>query len=1486
MASSNPNQPAGTLAYDEGALKSFYALCRSYSEIKTYESARAMFFEDYGEYKTEIQEVWPEINEASVCEVYLGPPYKSKGIINENQDKFSTGTYFDYDFTEFKKIGLLTGVNPRHLPEYRFQKKVGPAAKLLDAANYGNRAGWLDLNWNTDENGGWNLANLAADLAGGASQADQYPPPAAWQGATSGKVAFATQGGVTDLSLDVSNVTKNVGKIITKDVSQNDNLYFISPGILNALARYGVWSRNDDTPESGQYAYLYGQLMQILFDMCAGLPGFNEHRGAGWIPGHPGREDGDPLAHVYLLAKEFITDPETLIEHLDDPKSHPNADYHWLDPQWRLTQPDVEANDNQPFKGFQAKAWGEILASDASRFGPLAIITATVQTARAAATGETDTFTYFEDTPAQPVPGIMNQSDYVLVGIYGDDAQNFKAASAFLSANVTEPEDQTIGITGGLVEAIVNAHMGFLVYKEGDAGRVSDKFTLYTGEAAPTVNHTQEIAPVYSGLEAFKRARLRRRQDIFQFLELAEGESPAQADSDDADTMALRRQAAKEAQLEAAANRRPLTPTDIQCYLLENIRRLSNRTGALAPTYKHIIPLGTNNQPGLVRSRLSNRLDFNQAREFLSICPEVQAALVPYFKLYRVDYNNKTKKPIAEKEIKIPNFVEDDDLEEFMAPNGKGRLNGAGMKKFTWSLDGVQPAEVDNNISATLEMYFQSINDFFNADQAGLKEASFLDLIIASPGLDEDEDQGADPKVKGATCPKKDASGHLSRRYEGANFRIKVVAGWSVPTNFKNMFPDMTEHQRKDLQKALQTQKIVLYLQQTRHNINLGQDGTVNLTVNYQAALSGILTAQGADIFAARSAEVNDRLKELELEQKELRKQKSEKAKAALKEALEEQKKLENRDKLQKYRQLLMGLFREGKIYNLALDRQNFLEAPIGSLDPESRARRALRNQKRNLEITTGFGPENNILLESISDAINQGKTAEDAAKDTSIKGTKKYDLLGDPKNRSSVFLSSYFYLGDLIDNVIEQIKLNNDGVPLDFKMYLSETAMIDPLQAFKIKNLDQILQCGQDVRDAAFLTALYESDPYNFSKEMGVTQLMNIGDIPISLDAFQIWFKDKVVKPGKERYYLLHFIKDICADLITGALSSDCFGPNLRFIQRFDAVPVQIDRKTRSGKPGRKLPLRSLVGATQRANDPSKGPDQTLPGLVLLSTDSKPKKLLGMDSYDSDLRQGVYHHYLGSTCGLVKSINFVRFDQPYLRESRIQKEGALGAEQLRELYSANIELYGNTLYKNGNYIYINPALIGATEEKLNTLGLHGYYLVTGVSSTISESGFNVSVAALYEGQTFRDSILISPETFEGIQAEEEPYRRLDRLEAEKAKLLAEQQAPTKAPASYASPKERAQREVTPEAEAVRAAAIDQGEAAARAMADPTDIAAQRDLIEKQFALDMAQARKKAPSDQPALFTAAGNKRLAALAALDPGGAEAAAQAQQEAASQ
>ena len=94
MASPNPNQAAGLPAYDENALTAFFALCRSYSEIKTYESARDAFFDMYGDYEVEIAEGPLALPNQETAELYIGPKYKSKKIITENQDKDSAGSYF------------------------------------------------------------------------------------------------------------------------------------------------------------------------------------------------------------------------------------------------------------------------------------------------------------------------------------------------------------------------------------------------------------------------------------------------------------------------------------------------------------------------------------------------------------------------------------------------------------------------------------------------------------------------------------------------------------------------------------------------------------------------------------------------------------------------------------------------------------------------------------------------------------------------------------------------------------------------------------------------------------------------------------------------------------------------------------------------------------------------------------------------------------------------------------------------------------------------------------------------------------------------------------------------------------------------------------------------------------------------------------------------------------------------------------------------
>ena len=186
-----------------------------------------------------------------------------------------------------------------------------------------------------------------------------------------------------------------------------------------------------------------------------------------------------------------------------------------------------------------------------------------------------------------------------------------------------------------------------------------------------------------------------------------------------------------------------LAPVDLQCFLFENIRLLTDRAQEArdpnqgGEAFQHFSMLnGGRGTPG-------NLISYLQAGEdaaggaFLNICPDVYALLTPFMKFYRVDYKDDDKlKPYKETRIPFPNFINPSDIENIT--NFKwGRFRGAGIKSFSWKLDGVQPAEVENNISANLNIYFQTLQDMFSLNwnggraQAGIpNQAGYLDLII------------------------------------------------------------------------------------------------------------------------------------------------------------------------------------------------------------------------------------------------------------------------------------------------------------------------------------------------------------------------------------------------------------------------------------------------------------------------------------------------------------------------------------------------------------------------------------------------------------------------------------------------------------------------------------------------------------------------------------------------------------------------------------
>jgi hypothetical protein len=932
-------------------------------------------------------------------------------------------------------------------------------------------------------------------------------------------------------------------------------------------------------------------------------------------------------------------------------------------------------------------------------------------------------------------------------------------------------------LTAAASTAPVPAHSDDIYYSVADpsalkteAQKVSVRTIVQSVNTGEIDDFIEAISLDLLGSNFYSEENRRPRIEVQKkvFIDFLLGNKQDLGDSDigpgDLQT-ALKDEKVREAVLKADRN---IKPFDFQCHLMQNIVKLAHQrqlNSRFQPRYRHINPVTTGGRPAEVLNTIQHGNQTPEIKEFINICPDVYGLLEPYIQIWRQEFNDdgtikmKDNKPV-EKQLHIENFLNPADL--ITLPTG--RTPGAGIKSFSWSLKGVQPAEVDNNISANLVMYFQTIDDFFNgASQAGKDEPNFLDLIINSPAvrkLREGKTAAGDNNTKLKKC--NFVQDNLHQQYKGTNYRIRVNAGWSVPPS---LMPDIEIS--APLRRAIEQTQVSLYLQQVRHNLDFKQNGSLELSIEYVASIAGLLTSKSADIFApsssphidARIAALDEDLQAIKI--KETNETFNEGDKKRKKELLELKRQSRQEDKLIKYRKLLCGLFQEqnSRIYNLTVNALDLLRPPMRDLDERQRAARAKRFKSEPVAVYLA-NEVNFSLLGSIDATLTgNGLTQEEGesppgtaqtARDFSETESARFENI--KKDPGSFRFIPFFYLGDLIDSVLQQIANNNGAQQLNFKMFLSETEMIDPNMALQIGDLENVIKCGEG-NDLDWLVRLVESDPQSFPGIAGLSTIMNIGDIPISLDAFQVWFKDHVIKKNRESYFFLHFIKDICADLITKAMGSQCFGSNINFSQRFDAQPLHL-AKASSIKTGRVVSS-STLGNLHKKVLPTLDTNKSIGGFILVSTDSKPSELKG--DFHSDLERGIYHHFIGASCGLLKNMAFNREDQEYLREAKIQKYGALGAEQLRELYSARLELVGNNLYKNGMYIYINPTLIGASQDELDFLGLHGYYLVTGVESKVTPSGFTTSITALHEGIRFDKSRLPSISVQQGIIAEAQP---------------------------------------------------------------------------------------------------------------------------------
>ena len=763
----------------------------------------------------------------------------------------------------------------------------------------------------------------------------------------------------------------------------------------------------------------------------------------------------------------------------------------------------------------------------------------------------------------------------------------------------------------------------------------------------------------------------------------------------------------------------------------------------------------------------------DEANALLNLCPDVYALLTPYIKIYRVDYKkDKTLVPYQETEIPFPTFIDPEDIKA-MTGTDYGRFPGAGIKSFSWNLDGVNPAEVENNISANLVLHFQTVQDFFSLNtslKAGESQAGYLDLVIGSGTSFQDKPT---KKIEGETAKKSTSSACLeaaTSKYEGARFRIKIVAGWNAPDNFADIVQELDASRGKhpgygvDLKEAIDRTRVALYLQNTTHELTFNEDGSVGLNIDYQASLSGILRAPNADIFTG-GTEYDQKMENLEesleAKNKEIKTHITSTAGAAasddpaLKELssekekiLEELNSLIKKEKSLKYKRFLCSLYTSGRIYALKIPRNEF--KLLKDLSPAQRAKESQRRIANSSLYKAGFEPQNpsNADLDKMNDMasylIDQGSATTNSAQ--FIQNMKDKTFAKSLKEMSGDEVEiPYFYLGDFIDGILgylENIVAQKGDKDGSFQLLLGQIELLDPHLAFQIKEVD--IKCG-NAKDAVISRAMADINPLKFRGLNHIKFSTGIADLPISLEFFQEWFVNNVVRSQREKYPFLQFIKAVCSSLISHCFNSACFENALKFHLRFDTSIFNFDKNY----TGRFPSVERLALSKARADDIAREQLSTdskktlIPSIVLYSVDSQPTS---EGDYSSDLTNGIYHYYLGASCGIAKKIQFQRQNMPYYREARIGRTSALSAVQLREMYNAQVEMVGNNLHRNGQYMFINPIAIGAGSQTPGSgdlpsfaqlLGIGGYYLISKVSHEVSAGGFDVSVTAIQEGQSF-----------------------------------------------------------------------------------------------------------------------------------------------------
>jgi len=360
---------------------------------------------------------------------------------------------------------------------------------------------------------------------------------------------------------------------------------------------------------------------------------------------------------------------------------------------------------------------------------------------------------------------------------------------------------------------------------------------------------------------------------------------------------------------------------------------------------------------------------------------------------------------------------------------------------------------------------------------------------------------------------------------------------------------------------------------------------------------------------------------------------------------------------------------------------------------------------------------------------------------------------LSNTKNKEMYFL----FLGDILDCVLDVVFRNNPALPNDYTKIKKFITIVGDM---KIK-----LPLKQKLENK-----LGQYSPFAEKKEL----IVNLADIPISVSMFQNFLFEKIVRPRRETYPVGLFIKDIISDLLFPAISPSYLAKNItenthiNFSTFYLTLPISsknnvdpilgIDPKSNAAMPfitsANVAAIKALAASNKGFN--IKNAILTAAGsadyyFLYCSSQIDVSKLNAIEEDDNKKR--IYHLRMGIDTGIVKSISFSKTDTPFYREALAHQDGMSDVHMLKQVYDAEIKMFGNDIYKPGDILYIepyfnlnkNPDITTSHGTKLlrqidlSLLNIDGYYMVNKVSSTINDNIYETKLNCIKKASKSKD---------------------------------------------------------------------------------------------------------------------------------------------------